>query len=357
MPRFFCTYCGAEGVPAGARYCSACGRAVSSGPFTIPRIPAPALVFSCVLLVGAAAVVLGRLGERVPPRVPGRSAPGSAELPEGHPPIELPEDVRAMIRGIREEAERDPENVEKWKKAAAVQYRAAQFDRAYLAEAEKAYRRVLELDPADLEALRQLGNLAFEREAADEAIRYYRAYLERKPEDLDVRTDMATMYMARGDLDRAISLYREILRSRPGFFEALFNLGIAYHEKGDLQQAVETFRAAQKAAPDDRFRERVGEVLARLGAASSFEAEAEGFFRNHPMVGPKLESISWSGDEMTVRLRDFPMDAMPEPVRERFLSRIHEAMRSAKRRHGKTEPLVVRLVDAGSGNLMQSLTE
>ena len=87
-------------------------------------------------------------------------------------------------------------------------------------------------------------------------------------------------------------------------------------------------------------------------------ADIEAMFRGHPIVGPKLDRIEWpSDDHARVLLRDFPMEAMPPMVRDKFIDRIRSGMRDSKTRAPGNGPITIELVDAASGRVMETITE
>ena len=382
MAARFCSQCGAELV-AQARFCIGCGRALAGGigRWRVPvhlRRSAPILIFGVVLAAGVVGVVAGRLAERPPPSVPGRSLPGganaSASLPEGHPPIEVPENVRQMMAAIRREAEAAPDDAEKWKRLAGVEYRASKIDPRYAETAERAYMHVVGLDPKDREALRNLGNLAYDRDDHARAIEYYERYMALEPDDLEARTDLGTMYLGKGDTAKAIDVYGQVLRRAPEFYQALFNLGVAYRRRGDFDAAVASFRKARQAAPEGRAGGRGGEASARSagtparggGAAGTAAAAAgkpfrqavEDIFGKHPMMGAKVDGFEWQGEtSLQVQLQQFPVAQMPPEIRQRFVGAIRTELRKAKASHGIRHRVAVALVDGESKTVMETIAE
>src|SRR5262245_28068640 len=171
----FCASCGAA-VLSGANFCVECGerlpgakRRHSGFSFPLQRY-APLLIGLTVVAVGGSAVVVGVLSPQTPPSVPRRNAPPAssneaatdapANLPQGHPPIAIPEQVKQAIRDLAKKADAAPDDMQTWKQLAEVQYRAGQLDGSYLPDAAASYRHVSEREPQNLEAIRNLGNIA-----------------------------------------------------------------------------------------------------------------------------------------------------------------------------------------------------
>lgn len=374
MEQRFCGFCGTQRLPE-AQFCTRCGHAFGSARrrFRLPPQWAPAFVLGTVVLVGAGAVVHGTLFPAPKRTVPRVASPAEQNLPESHPPVELPQQVKDAIREVVEQAQASPNDIERWRQAAQVQYRASFVDPSYLAGAASAYQHILEQVPGDLEALRALGNIAYERRQPDVAIAYYEQYLAKKPEDLEVRTDLGTMLLAAGQTDKALATYQAVLQDDPKFFQAHFNLGVAYHGLGKTEEALAAFARARELAPNEQIRAQVDLLLARLkgepspetsapavaeAESDSFRSAAERIFRKNPVMGPKVDRIEWPSDDYAkVYVRDFPMDQMGPEMQAMFRERMTTRIREQKARFQVASQVRFEVVDAATGKSMTTLTE
>lgn len=350
---------------------------------------APLFVVLTVLLVGGGAVLYGTMNPKTTASVPRHEAPpaasgapsgtASGNLPQGHPPLEIPEQVKQTIRDMAQKATAAPDDIETWKRLAEVQYRAGQIEASYLTEAGVSYKHVLEHEPDNLEVLRSLGNIAFDQEQADTAAGYYQRYLKLKPDDLSVQTDLATMYLAGGKADQAIQAYESVLKTNPSFFQAQFNMAIAYRSLGDNDKMFAALEKARSMATDDAARTQVDQLLARAkglpppgapaapavaqapaapAAGGTFQADAEALFRGNPILGPKVQRVEWSGAESAkVYVRDFPMDQMGDSMRAMFGDRMRGRIKEKKEAHQVTAQTKFELVDEPSGRVMETITE
>ncbi len=380
-PRF-CQYCGAERGPQ-ARYCVQCGaplEAAPSGSGKAGRLPrmspqlAPLFVAGVVVVSIGAAVVSGLLFP-APKTTLSNKPTEAAPLPQDHPPIRIPEEVKKAISELRDKAKAEPDNLDLWRQVAQAQYRAGLLEPEYLDGAETAYQHILAKAPEDLDALRALGNIAYERQQPAVAISFYQRYLAVKPEDPEVRTDYGTMLLASGKQDEAVQTYRSVIEKNPEFFQAHFNLGVAYHGMGKVEEALAAFRKARDLAPDQRIREQVDQVLARVqGApqpeqvqagtgrseneAGTFRAAAESLFRQNPVMGSRVQRIDWQGEfAARVYLKDFPMEQMGDSMRALFRERMIGRLREQKSRFKVSETVRFELVDAQSGRVMDTLAD
>jgi tetratricopeptide (TPR) repeat protein len=305
-------------------------------------------------------------------------------LPEGHPPVErptLPDDVKQFIATLVEEAERTPGSVEAWTKLAEVQYRAARIDPSYYEAALNSYGHLQEIEPGNADALRGLANVRYDKQQYVSARPYFEQYLELRPDDHAAQTDLATVRMHLGEVDEAIAGYREIIAANPTFVQAHYNLGVALHRTGDDQGAIDAFRHAKEITTDDSVRARIDVIMGQLGGVQQnmpatagaargtapavasatrtpFQESVETFFTTHQIVGPKLVAVEWAAPtDATVKVRDFPMTAMPPFAREKFTSRVRAALGEAKEAGGVSGAVSVAITDDATGTVMETVQE
>src|SRR3990172_1587260 len=356
-----CPECGVE-VVTQAKFCVECGQAL--GQVERPREPRQvrlgttfALVFSGILVVGLAVAYL--LTRGAPER----------NLPPGHPKVELPPEARKLLDDLRREAEPKPSDLDLWNRLGEATFRASMFDPALIGDSIGAYGHVLKLDPDNLEALRGVGNINYDRGTYDQAIAAYEHYLKKKPNDPQVLTDLGTMYLYTGNADQAIVQYNKGLAEKPDLFEAHFNLGVAYTRLNDEAKARAAFDHALKLAPDDKTRDRVKEVVAKLGmkpaaaggrapagtqatgrkAATNVESAIEEMMRGLEFAGPKVKSVQWPSKlKALVLMEDFPMDQMPPFAKKKFLTDIKTGIAKAKTTYKVDGAVRLDLADAAT---------
>lgn len=116
-------------------------------------------------------------------------------------------------------------------------------------------RRLVELEPSNVEARRALLKADFDAGHFAEAEEHCRALLEADPRDPGLRADLAQIRNARGDSAGAAAILDQLIAENPRNWRALFARGIMYDEAGDSVKAVELLR---KVVAGDRTRQRTG---------------------------------------------------------------------------------------------------
>ena len=165
----FCPQCGTKTIPK-ANFCTNCGESLggkaggqqakkSAAPSLTGarRLPLPGLV----VLSGYLAVGIGlwvfvlRTEPFTPTPTPSTQAStGGSALPQDHPQVSLPEEVQSRIAELVAQANAAPQDPNAWRTLAEVQFRASQLDASYRSAALASYRKLSELAPNDLDALR-----------------------------------------------------------------------------------------------------------------------------------------------------------------------------------------------------------
>lgn len=356
-------------------------------------------------------------GEGPPPAGMGApaAAPGAAAASTAsgapHPQIELPDDIKQYIQKVEGEAKAKPDDVAAWETAARVQYRASRLDPSYVDAATASYQHLLALDPKNLEGLRGLGNLAYDQQQRDKAIEFYQKYLAVKPEDPEVRTDLGTMLFETGDAEGSKREFQSVIAKSPQFFQAYFNLGIVYEAQGDRDAAKAELVKARDLATDDNVKTRISALItaaergipfaqaaedfvaqqqqaqasggaggmppgaaappmagaappmagaapaaAPAGDAKSFPESVEQTFRGNPVAGPKVAKVEWpSPDKGRVLMNGFPMQAMPEAMRNMYVDKMKKGVRDGKAKFAVSGTVTIDIVDQASGDTMATI--
>jgi len=149
--------------------------------------------------------------------------------------------------------------------------------------AEEDYRRVLQLDPAHVPALTNLGVLLVGRGELEEARRCYTAALRADPHAPDTHFNLGNLHRRQGRLVEAAAAYAEALRLAPGHAPACLNLGLVAGDTGDWAAAADYLRRATELDPDraEAFN-LLWDALARLGRHADAERAIREFLARCP---------------------------------------------------------------------------
>lgn len=126
------------------------------------------------------------------------------------------------------------------KSAYELYVRASHFDEdpSTLGEAEKLYRRAIELDPWLAIAYTNLGNICFRRDEEEEAEKLYRKALLIDGTQPEAQYNLGYVMLERGEPQEAITFFRGAIESDPKFADAYFNLAMAFEQVSDPKNAL-----------------------------------------------------------------------------------------------------------------------
>lgn len=124
---------------------------------------------------------------------------------------------------------------------------------------------VLEQDPRNFEALRELGNMRFDQRDFVGAAAFYNRALEVRPDHVNTRADRALALLQQNRIDDAAMELRKAIEINPDHPQSLFYLGLVLLEfKNDPQGAVELWKrlvATSSDFPDiDLVKEKIREI-------------------------------------------------------------------------------------------------
>ncbi len=141
-----------------------------------------------------------------------------------------------------------------------------------LAEAEMLYRRILQSQPDNLDALHFLGLLCHQQNRRSEAGELIRRIIAQDPQNADAHNNLGNVMEGAGELSQAEACYRSAISLRPDHASAHNNLGVVLMAQQRAAEAVAAYRRAIALASDSAdFRYNLGNALRKSG-----ELEAAG---------------------------------------------------------------------------------
>lgn len=152
-----------------------------------------------------------------------------------------------------------------------------------LAEAERAYRLILDGDPENAEALQLLGVIANQAGKPEASAELIGKALEIDPGHADAHCNLGSALMEMNDLDGAAASFSRALEIDSNIPEAHNNLGNIWRKRGNLEEAAKSYRIAIRIAPGlAQTHSNLGIVLHVLGRF----AEAEASYRRALAIDP-----------------------------------------------------------------------
>ncbi len=110
-------------------------------------------------------------------------------------------------------------------------------------QAEKYFKKVLEMDPQNYHSMAMLGRLySLDRDRLDQAESYLKQALEYSPENLEAHFDLGRVYAQKGEREKALQQFRFLLVKESEFFLYHFELGRMLEAWGDKAAALQEYR-------------------------------------------------------------------------------------------------------------------
>jgi len=166
-------------------------------------------------------------------------------------------------------------------------------------EAEKSYRKALEIAPEDVAILSHLGYLLEETGRKEEAEATFRKAVAGDPKNADLRNQFAYYLWEHGCADEAQSEVRKALELDGNNSYAHATLGLLLFEKNDLDKGKRHYERAIKLNPEDeplqqKFCYEYGRALVRNGYKS--------MGRNYLEAAKKYECVIVSEEDIDAEL-------------------------------------------------------
>jgi tetratricopeptide (TPR) repeat protein len=147
-------------------------------------------------------------------------------------------------------------------------------------DAEKMYKKAIELDPSDLTGYERLARFYSASGRLEDTVKIYEKALEVHPEQATVHHFLGVLYELGGNRAKAQQRYEDAIRLDPRMNEAKNNLAYLFAETGqNLDRALDLAQEAKTQLPDNAsVSDTLGWVMHKRGmhsAAISYLKEAE----------------------------------------------------------------------------------
>lgn len=132
---------------------------------------------------------------------------------------------------------------------------ANEFDKAV-----RQYKRVLELDAENVDAMVAIGNILLNRKRYDEATEFFSKAVDLNPEKVEIYDSIAASLLSRNERDRAVEMYEKALSLNPKADKLYTSLAALHESGGELDKALEVLSRGVERAGE------LPELLVSLGA-------------------------------------------------------------------------------------------
>jgi len=139
-------------------------------------------------------------------------------------------------------------------------------DRGDDEEAERLYRKALEVDPHLAAAMTNLGNLRHRAGDTAEARRLYEQALDHDPGLAEARYNLGNLLEDLGETDLAISELVRVCQQAPDFADAHYNLGLALVRAGSKARARRHLHRYLELDTESEWAARAKEYLQQVAA-------------------------------------------------------------------------------------------
>lgn len=215
-----------------------------------------------------------------------------------------------------------------------------------LAAAESLYRRVLEEEPENTEAMQGLATVCHQRGRPDEALALFRRAIALDPDSRVADQQLGRLLERRGDAAGATICYRRALRLRPLDATAYADLGRSLGSQGEAAEAVACCRRAVELAPGEAWTHTaLGNALIQQGAAE----DALACYQRAMAIQPDLaEAHSNAGEALRRlgRLAEAVAVCERALALEPGLAEAHNHLGNALREEGRLEQAIAHFEQA-----------
>ena len=136
---------------------------------------------------------------------------------------------------------------------------------ARITAAETSYRKALEINPKDAQAMRGMANVYQREQRYDEAEQLFRQAIEIQPGSWRAIESYGTFLFATGRYDDAAVAYRQGVQLDPDNWEAWTNLGSALTMAGDIESGRLAYEESLKIEKSETAHSNLGVIYYYLG--------------------------------------------------------------------------------------------
>jgi tetratricopeptide (TPR) repeat protein len=123
-------------------------------------------------------------------------------------------------------------------------------DRGDYEGAIKAYRRLLDVDPANGEALSELGKVYLKVGLLNEAVELLEKARTDDQTSAQICYHLGSAYFMEDKNSEALKAFKDAVKLNPGYTEALYKMGLVYDNMLDHDKAIDAYKKVVALNPD-----------------------------------------------------------------------------------------------------------
>ena len=128
-----------------------------------------------------------------------------------------------------------------------------------------AYKKVLEINPTNLDAKTDLGICYVEGSSTPmQGIMMLRDVVKENPEHENAQFNLGVLSIKSGQFEKAIERFEKVLTINPKRNEAQILLGESYMKTGNKEKALENLEKAKKQATDPQLIQEVSNLISQV---------------------------------------------------------------------------------------------
>lgn len=120
------------------------------------------------------------------------------------------------------------------------------------AKAIEFYQEILEEDPENYQAIRELAQVYSWNKEYDKSIQYYDMLLSKSPTDYDALLGKAQVLSWKGEYNKAEDLYTKVIKAVPDYLDAYLGLANVYLWSSKYHQALDLLKKLEEENPENQ---------------------------------------------------------------------------------------------------------
>jgi predicted O-linked N-acetylglucosamine transferase (SPINDLY family) len=127
------------------------------------------------------------------------------------------------------------------------------FNKNNFVEAEKIYKKILEIDKENAEAYCGLGTINAIRKKYNDAINYLSITIKLQPQNYFAYNNIGTIYYDLENFNKAIEYFNKAISINADYLNSLNMRALSHERLNDLNSAIKDYQIIKKKFPDDSF--------------------------------------------------------------------------------------------------------